>query len=168
MSIFAALGVVAPAEAAVDYFLEVNGVPGESTDAKQAKSIDDRVVLLGRLGLADKKGGGVSLHDLSVTKMVDLASPALFQRLVQGTTIPSVELIARTAGEVQLIFLRYCLQDVQVTSISSRPAHGGDNVDRERHVPRTARSRQQYTRQDSKGGGLTNRSSRAGTRRPAS
>ena len=36
---FAALGVVAPAEAAVDYFLEVNGVRGVE-DAKQAKSID--------------------------------------------------------------------------------------------------------------------------------
>lgn len=127
MSIFAALGVVAPAEAAVDYFLEVNGVPGESKDVKLSKSIDVESFSWGASASADKKGR-VSLHDLSVTKKVDVASPLLFQRLVQGTTIPSAELIARRAGEIQLIFLRYCLQDVQVTSLQQSGHGGGDSV----------------------------------------
>ena len=146
MSIFAALGVVAPAEAAVDYFLEVNGVPGESTDAKQAKSIEIESVSWGASAVADKKGGGVSLHDLSVTKSVDLASPRLFERLVQGTTIPSVELIARRAGETQLIFLRYCLEDVQVTS-QQQSGDSGEDTASEKVTFSYGSFSQQYTRQ---------------------
>jgi type VI secretion system secreted protein Hcp len=152
VSIFAALGVVAPAEAAVDYFLEVNGVPGESTDAKQAKSIDVEAFSWGASATSEKKCGGVSLHDLSVTKRVDLASPALFQRLVQGTNIPSVELIARKAGEVQFIFLRYCLQDVTVTSVQQSGHGSGDNVN-ENVTFRYGSFSQQYTPQDAKGSG---------------
>ena len=148
MSIFAALGVVAPAEAAVDYFLEVNGVPGESLDAKQAKSIDVEAFSWGG-SVADKKGG-VSLNDLNVSKRVDLASPALFQRMVQGTTIPSVELIGRKAGETQFIFLRYCLQDVQVTSIQQSGAGGGDTAN-ENVSFRYGSFSQQYTSQNSDG-----------------
>ncbi len=149
MSIFAALGVVATAEAAEDYFLEVNGVPGESQDAKQAKSIDIESFSWGASATTEKKGGGVSLHDLSVTKRVDLASPALFQRLVQGTTIPSVELIARKAGEFQFIYLRYCLQDVQVTS-QQQAGHGGDTAT-ENVTFRYGSFSQQYTSQNSDG-----------------
>ena len=131
MSIFAALGVVAPAEAAVDYFLEVNGVPGESRDAKFAKSIDVFSYSWGASANSEKKGNRVNLQDLSVSKRVDVASPALFQRLVQGTTIPSVELIARKAGETQLVFLRYCLQDVRVSSIQQSGSTGGDDFSQE-------------------------------------
>ena len=150
VSIFAALGVVAPAEAAVDFFLEVNGVTGESTDAKQAKSIEIESFSWG--AAASAKKNAVSLHDLSITKFVDRSSPALFERLVQGTTIPSVELIARRAGEVQLIFLRYCLEDVQVTS-QQQAGHGADTVT-ENVTFRYGSFSQQYTPQDSKGGGL--------------
>jgi type VI secretion system secreted protein Hcp len=149
VSIFAALGVVAPAEAAVDYFLEVNGVPGESTDAKQAKSIDIESFSWGASANTDKKAG-VSLHDLSVTKRVYLASPALFQRLVQGTTISSVELIGRKAGETQLIFLRYCLQDVQVTSQQQSGQSAGDNAN-ENVTFRYGSFSQQYTSQNADG-----------------
>jgi type VI secretion system secreted protein Hcp len=153
VSIFAALGVVAPAEAAVDYFLEVNGVPGESHDSKFAKSIDVQAYSWGASANSEKKGNKVNLQDLSVSKRVDVASPALFQRLVQGTTIPSVELVARKAGESQLVFLRYCLQDVHVTSIQHSGAAGGsDSVDENVSFAYAAVS-QQYTPQDAKGSG---------------
>jgi type VI secretion system secreted protein Hcp len=122
-SVFAAFGVVAPAEAAVDYFLEVNGVQGESQDAKFAKSIDIESYAWG----ASNGRKGVTLQDLSITKRLDLASPPLFQRLVQGTSIPSMELIGRKAGETQQIFLRFCFQDVQVSSVSQGGGTGGDN-----------------------------------------
>jgi type VI secretion system secreted protein Hcp len=152
VSIFAALGVVAPAEAAVDYFLEVNGVPGESRDAKFAKSIDVFSYNWGASANSEKKGNRVNLQDLSVAKNVDVASPALFQRLVQGTTIPSAELIARKAGETQLVFLRYCFQDVRVTSISHSGSGGGDSSIENVTFGYGAVS-QQYTPQDAKGGG---------------
>ena len=77
MSIFAALGVVAPAEAAVDYFLEVNGVPGESHDSKFAKSIDVQSYTWGASANNEKKGNKVNLSDLNVSKNVDVGVPAL-------------------------------------------------------------------------------------------
>ena len=146
-SVFAALGVVAPAEAAVDYFLEVSGVPGESLDAKQAKSIDVRSWSWGASN--DKKA--IRLSDFHFTHNVDVASPPLFQRLVTGTTIPSAELIGRKAGENQFIFLRLCFENVQVSSIQQAGNSGAD-------VPRESVSfsygslSEQYTQQSNTGG----------------
>ena len=154
VSIFAALGVVAPAEAAVDYFLEVNGVPGESHDSKFAKSIDVFSYTWGASANSEKKGNKVNLSDLNVSKNVDVASPALFQRLVQGTTIPSVELIGRKAGESQLVFLRYCFLDARVTSIQHSGSAGGGDTPTENVSFGYAAVSLQYTPQDAKGGGL--------------
>ena len=166
MSIFAALGVVTPAEAAVDYFLEVNGVPGESHDSKFAKSIDVQSYTWGASANSEKKGNKVNLSDLNVSKNVDVASPALFQRLVQGTTIPSVELIGRKAGESQLVFLRYCFQDARVTSIQHAGSGGGGDI-----RPRTSRSAMGRcpcsTPRRTQRAAAYHRSSLAGTRRPA-
>ena len=146
-SIFAAFGVVAPAQAAVDYFLEIDGVTGESQDAKFQKAIDVQSYSWGASN--DKKG--VRLQDVSVSKFVDLASPPLFQRLAQGTTIPSMELIARSAGGEQVIFLRYCFQNVQVSSVSHGGNTGGENPREQVSFAYGAVS-EQYSSQDSKGG----------------
>jgi type VI protein secretion system component Hcp len=72
---------------------------------------------------------------------------------VQGTTIPSVELIGRKAGESQLVFLRYCLQDVRVTSIQ-QSGSSGEDFSQENVSFGYAAFSQQYTPQDAKGGGL--------------
>ena len=147
-SVFAAFGVVAPAEAAVDYFLEVNGVPGESQDAKMAKAIDVLSYSWSASQSADKKSGP-RLGDLVITHRVDLASPPLFQRLVTNSTIPSAELIARKAGEDQFIFLRFCFQNVQVTSIQQA---AGDEAPTEKVSFAYAAVSEQYTQQDNTGG----------------
>jgi type VI secretion system secreted protein Hcp len=130
-SVFAAFGVVASAEAA-DYFLEINGIPGESTDAKHAKSIDVLSYSWGATRTPTQPGGGASgrpnLGELHIQKRVDVASPLLFRRLAAGESINSIELIGRKAGATQLDFLRYCFQNVQVTSIQHSDAAGGSAV----------------------------------------
>lgn len=145
-SVFAAFGVVAPAEAAVDYFLEVNGVPGESQDAKMPDAID---VLSYSWGASAEKNKSPRLNDLSIEHLVDVASPPLFQRLVTGTTIPSAELIARKAGESQFIFLRFCFQDVRVTSVQQK---GSDDVPIEQVSFSYGAVSEQYTQQSATGG----------------
>ena len=147
VSVFAAFGIVAPAEAAVDYFLEVSGVPGESQDAKMAKSIDVQDYSWGASQSADKKGP--RLGDLVITHNVDLASPPLFQRLVTGATIPSAELIGRKSGENQFIFLRFCFENVQVTSIQQA---AGDEAPSEHVSFAYAAVSEQYTQQSNTGG----------------
>jgi len=150
VSVFAAFGVVAPAEGAVDYFLEVNGVPGESQDAKMAKAIDVLSYSWGASQSPDKKSGP-RLGDLVITHNVDLASPPLFQRLVTGATIPSAELIARKAGENPFIFLRFCFENVQVTSIQ-QSGKTTDDVPTEQVSFGYAAVSEQYNRQDNTGG----------------
>lgn len=125
VSVFA-LGVVPTAEA-VDYFLEVDGVQGESQDAQQAGSIDVLSFSWGAVN-AGNRARRTELKELQIGKNVDSASPPLFQRLAQATQIPSVELIGRRPGERSQVFLRYCFQNVQVTSIEvgdSRGSSGG-------------------------------------------
>jgi type VI secretion system secreted protein Hcp len=146
-SVFAAFGVVAPAEAAVDYFLEVNGVVGESQDAKQAKSIDVQSFSWGAFN--DKKG--TRLGDFNFLHNVDLASPPLFQRLVTGTTIPSAELIGRKAGETQFTFLRLCFENVQVNSIQQSGSSGGGDAPTESVSFSYGSVSEQYTQQSADG-----------------
>jgi type VI secretion system secreted protein Hcp len=146
-SVFAAFGVVAPAEAAVDYFLEVDGVPGESQDAKMQKAIDLQSF---SWGASTDKQKAPSLQNLNVVHNVDAASPVLFQRLVQGTTIPSVELIGRKAGEAQFIFLRFCFEGVRVNSVQQGGSSGGDSPNENVSFSYGAVS-EQYTQQRADG-----------------
>lgn len=114
--------VVPSAQAAVDYFLEVDGVPGESQDAQHANSID---VLSYSWGAAGGGGRGrPQLQDLQIVKNVDVASPLLFQRLVQGANIPSMELLGRRTGVSSQDFLRYCFQGVRVSSTQQADSRG--------------------------------------------
>jgi type VI secretion system secreted protein Hcp len=149
VTIFAAFGVVPTAEAAVDYFLEIDGIPGESQDAKQAKSIEVLSFSWGASRAStDKKD--VRLQDLSILKNVDVASPPLFQRLAQGAPISSMELLGRKSGAEQQIFLRYCFQDVQVTSVNQSDSRGSTSPIESVNFAYGAFS-EQYTRQDPDG-----------------
>jgi type VI secretion system secreted protein Hcp len=145
-SVFAAFGVVAPAEAAVDYFLEVQGVPGESQDAGLSNAIDLQSY---SWGASAEKSKPPRLNELSIEHLVDAASPALFQRLVTGTTIPSAELIARKAGETPFTFLRFCFQDVRVTSVQQK---GAEDVPIEQVSFSYGAVSEQYTQQSATGG----------------
>src|SRR5688500_9491291 len=103
LSVFAALGVVAPTAEGADYFLEINGIPGETLDARQANSADVLAYSWGATRPAPTGGTGgetgrPAMKELTVTKRVDVASPQLFKRLVAGPTIPSMELIGRKPG----------------------------------------------------------------------
>ena len=90
---------------AVDIFLKLEGINGESEDAKHTKEID----ILGwnwgmsNTGTAHLGGGAgtgkVNIHDLSVTKYVDLASTPLM--LVMSTSsLPTPPALARRIASV--------------------------------------------------------------------
>src|SRR4051812_1850421 len=66
------------------YFLEIDGIKGESTDAKHPGSMAVDSFSWGATHSAGQSGGGggagkVKFHDVSITKSVDKASPLLFQ-----------------------------------------------------------------------------------------
>jgi type VI secretion system secreted protein Hcp len=107
---------------AVDYFLKVDGVPGESADAKHKGEIDVLAVSWGvsQTG-SPAKGGGVGagkavFDDLLVVARTSKASPALWLACAQGKHIKTAVLTCRRAGKAPVEFLKITLSDVLVAS----------------------------------------------------
>jgi type VI secretion system secreted protein Hcp len=107
--------------AAFDYFLKLDGIPGESVDAKHKGEID---VLSWSWGesqaIAPSPGGGggtgkVSMTDLHVSANLSKASPELLLACAAGTHIKSAVLTGRKGGKAQAEFLTFSLADVLVS-----------------------------------------------------
>src|SRR5216684_5951442 len=92
--------------AVVDYFLKIDGVPGESLDAKHKDEIELLSFSWGATNAAQvatgRGAGRVTFQDLEFSKLFDKASPQLFLKCVNGQHITSMTLSARKAsnGEV--------------------------------------------------------------------
>jgi len=108
--------------AAIDYFLKIDGIPGESTDAKHKGEID---VLSWSWGetqpIAGGGGGGggagrVEMTELHVSATLSKASPPLLLACASGKHIKSAVLTGRKAGKAQAEFLTFSLSDVLVSS----------------------------------------------------
>jgi type VI secretion system secreted protein Hcp len=108
--------------ALVDYFLKIDGIAGESQDAKHKGEIEIESFSWGvsQTGAHAAGGGGgagkVHFHDLTITKTVDKASPNLFLKCASGEHIKQAVLTVRKAGERQEDFLRVTFSDVLISS----------------------------------------------------
>lgn len=108
--------------AAVDMFLKLDGIKGESQDAKHAGEIHIESYSLGMINsVSTSTGGGlgagkVRVHDIHITKFVDKSSPALMAHVASGKHIPSGLITLRKAGDKPLEYLKIKLQDVIVAS----------------------------------------------------
>lgn len=119
--------------AATDMFLDLGpDIPGESTDRVHAGKVD---VLAWGWGLANSGtthvggagGAGVaSFQDLSLTKYVDKASPALMLKCATGGHLTEATLIVRKAGTTPVEYLKVKLEDILVSSVSTGGS-GGEN-----------------------------------------
>jgi type VI secretion system secreted protein Hcp len=118
--------------AGVDYFLKIDGIPGESTDTKHK----DEIVLtsfnmgVSNAGSASSGGGGgegkASFHDFNFTHKFDKASPLLMLACASGKHIKDATLTARKAGKAGFEFLFIKMNDVLVTS--SQTGASGDDL----------------------------------------
>jgi type VI secretion system secreted protein Hcp len=74
--------------------------------------------------------GKVAVHDFSVLKRVDRASPALFQKCCDGTTFPQVEVsFQKAGGDDPIVYLRVTFEHVFVTTFQWSGANGrGDDT----------------------------------------
>src|SRR4051794_19398714 len=71
------------------------------------------------LNFASASGGGTGkpdVHDVSVTKKVDKASPVFFKNCVSGAHYKKVTIAMRKAGKGQQEFLKITLTDVVISS----------------------------------------------------
>jgi len=108
--------------AAFDYFLKLEGIPGESADAKHKGEID---VLSWSWGESQPtpvnpgSGGGsgkVAMTDLHVSANLSKASPQLLLACAAGTHIKGAVLTGRKGGKAQGEFLTFSLSDVLVSA----------------------------------------------------
>jgi len=133
MALVAAItaGGVSTASAATDLFLKIDGVQGESADRAHPNEIDVLAWSWGATNSSVVRTGGAgagkaSFNDLSVSKYVDSASPALVAAVSTGKAFKTVTLTVRKAGATPLEYLILTLNDVFVTGMSTGGSGGED------------------------------------------
>jgi type VI secretion system secreted protein Hcp len=113
---------------AIDMFLKLDGIKGESKDAKHADEIHIESFSWGlnQTGVHGTGGGGgagkVQVHDISITKFVDKSSPELMLACCNGKHIPSGLITVRKAGETPLEYLKIKLSDVLISGVQAAGA----------------------------------------------
>ncbi len=119
---------------AVDMFLDLKDVPGESKDDKHKDKIDVLAWSWGcsQSGTMHHGGGGgagkANFQDISVTKWIDKASPILMTNVACGDHIPEGTLIVRKAGSKPLEYIKITMTDILVTSVSTGGSGGEDRL----------------------------------------
>jgi type VI secretion system secreted protein Hcp len=108
--------------APTNYFLKVDTIPGESTDAKHKDWIE---ALSYSLGVSQVDTGKVSFNDFHFVMKSNKATAKLLEACAKGTHIPTVTLSARKAGGGQQDYLIVKFTDVLITSYQT----GGSNGD---------------------------------------
>lgn len=143
---------------AVDMFLKMEGVKGESVDATHKDEID---VLAWSWGMSQSgtthvgKGAGagkVNVQDISVTKYVDSSSHMLMLACSNGKHFKEAMLTVRKAGEDPLEYVKIKLKEVIVTSVSTGGSGGEDRLT-ENITLNFAHVKYEYTPQKEDGSG---------------
>lgn len=117
-----------------DAFLKIDGIEGESADAKHKGEIDLHSFSWGEsnAGTFSVGGGGgagkVSMQDLHFTMKINKASPKLFLACASGEHIKKANLTCRKAGKDQQEFLNYTLSDILISSYQTGGSSGGSEV----------------------------------------
>ena len=108
---------------AVDMFLKLAGIAGESQDAQHKGEID---ILGWSWGVAEAQpaaGAGVAapkpnFHQLSVQKVVDLSSAPLLATVAKGSRIATGTLTIVRTGAAPETFLVLNMKDIAIASIN--------------------------------------------------
>jgi type VI secretion system secreted protein Hcp len=143
--------------AAVDYFLKLEGIPGESKADKHTDEIDVQSYSWGgtQSGTFATGGGGgagkVAMQDFHFTKLHSKASPALMLAMAQGDHIPSAILTCRKAGKEQQEFLTITLSDCIISSYQSGGSAGASVIPTDQVSINFAKIEHEYKEQDATG-----------------
>ena len=114
--------------AAVDMFLKIEGVDGESKDKTHGKEIDVLSLSWSTAMQSSRAGGAgkVSAEELAITKYIDKATPKLFEALASGQHVAEAKIVVRNAGGNPVEYLKYTLKDIMVSSYSTSGSSGED------------------------------------------
>jgi type VI secretion system secreted protein Hcp len=127
----ASLALASPVTAsAADWFLKLDGIEGESTDARHKNEIE---VLSWSWGVSQSSpttatgrasAAKTCLSDIAFTKLIDKSTPLLLADAASGTFIKNATLVGRKAGKEQQEYIKIVLKDVIITSFSTGASGG--------------------------------------------
>jgi type VI secretion system secreted protein Hcp len=121
--------------AAVDYFLKIDGIDGESTDDSHRGEIE---ILSYSWGMSNSgsfaAGGGggagkVSFSSIRLTSSVNKASPMLFESVATGKHFPTATISVVKTGQENQEFLKITLTDVIISSYQAGGMSGDIPMD---------------------------------------
>ena len=109
---------------AVDMFMKIEGIDGESTDDGHGKWIELESFSHGvsqavsaASGTGGRTGGRADFQDFTVVKTVDTSTPDLNIYCASGKHIPKIEVEICLASDKKHCFLKYTMEDVVVSSV---------------------------------------------------
>ncbi|UVT18907.1 MAG: type VI secretion system tube protein Hcp [Nitrospira sp.] len=152
-----------------DYFLKIDGIEGESTDARHKGEIAlDAWSFGGTAGSVEGKPSGptrpgiasgrFNAQDFQFTAKASKASPKLFEACATGMRLRDVTLFARKAGDEKQEYLRIRLTDVVISSYQQGGSSGVSDAPVEQVACNFARIEIEYKEQSpdgSLGGSVT-------------
>jgi type VI secretion system secreted protein Hcp len=119
---------------AVDMFIKIDAIKGESRDDKHKDEIS---VLAWSFGASQSgsthisAGGGsgkVNFQDISFTKYVDKSSPTLLSTCASGKHLKEALLTVRKAGGTPVEYLKIKLNDIIVSAYTTGGSGGEDRL----------------------------------------
>ena len=114
---------------ALDMFLTLDGIAGESTDPVHKGAIEISSWSWGLsepASMASAGAGKVAIQNIVIHKNVDIASPLLIQHCAQGANIASGSIFVRKAGGDPKDFLVFKMTNVLVLSVTVDAAASSD------------------------------------------
>lgn len=149
---------------AVDMYLQIEGIKGDSTDSKHKEWIE---ILAYNHGITQATGGSHSAQgthaggradhsDFSIVKRLDSASPILAKFCCDAKPIKNIVFeCCRAMGE-KTVFMKVTLKDSIVAAVqSSGSAKGDDLIPTEQVSFRYGEIHWEYTPTDARSGGKT-------------
>ena len=143
---------------AVDMFLKLETVNGESIDDSHKGEIDLLTWTFGatQTGTAQSGGGAgagrAQVKDLSVTKRVDRSSPVLFSLCCKGEHVAKAQITVRQAGGSPLEYLKVHLEKVLISGYATLGSEDNDQIV-ETLTLNFAKAKLEYTPQKDDGSG---------------
>jgi len=120
---------------AVDMFMKIEGIPGESTDEAHAEwmellsyrhSLSQPVS--GTSGTGGRTGGRADFGDFTIAKSIDKGTPDLAIYCASGKHIPKIEIELCLATEDKHTFMKYVMEDVIVSLVSQGASSGSTEI----------------------------------------
>jgi type VI secretion system secreted protein Hcp len=120
---------------AVDMFLKIDDIKGESPD--KGGHTDEIEIISWNWGMTQSgtmqqgKGGGagaVNVHDMTLTKFIDAATPNLMKNCCSGKHFKTAILTVRKAGGSQIEYLKITMEGVIISGLHTGGAGSADRL----------------------------------------